>query len=269
MEPLPYTKPLNGAGTNNDLSSFCKITDLNVAFHGRKVLHNLNLSLPDSGITVIVGPSGSGKTTLLRALNRLNEHFPGYSGSGQINMSFSDTYQDINHSHMDLAALRRLVGMVFQSPNVLPTSIVRNIDLPLKLVTSMDKGARQERMVRALQEVHLWDEVRDRLKDSAQHLSGGQQQRLCLARVLALRPKILLLDEPTASLDFKTAQRIEDLLLELKQQYPIIAVSHSLQQTRRIADRIVVMKNGQVERQLDKPQCDDLEHLQLLLVQVF
>lgn len=250
-------------------SPFCAISNLHVAFHGRTVLHNLSLTLAGHGIKVIIGPSGSGKTTLLRCLNRLNEHYPGYSGSGQINLRLDASSEDINHSAIDLTTLRRRVGMVFQTPNVLPTSIVRNILLPLKLVSHLDKNTQEEQMVKVLQEVQLWNDVKNRLKDDARHLSGGQQQRLCLARVLALEPRMLLLDEPTASLDFKTSQRIEELLLELQEQYQIIAVSHSLRQAKALAEQLIVMKEGKIEYQLNKDQFENRTELQTLFEQVF
>jgi len=248
---------------------FCIVKNLQVLFHGRAILQDINLTLNARGIIVIIGPSGSGKTTFLRSLNRLNEHYPGYSGSGQIELKLSGMMQNIQRVSLQVNELRRQVGMVFQTPNVLPTSIAQNINLPLKLVTGLDKVEREARLVEVLQEVHLWKEVKNRLKDNASQLSGGQQQRLCLARVLALKPQILLLDEPTASLDFKTSQRIEGLLTELQQRYQIIAVSHSLRQARKIAGQMLVMKEGRVEHLLRKDQFEDPEMLQTLLDEVF
>lgn len=248
---------------------FCIIKNLQVLFHSRAILQNINLTLNNHAIVVIIGPSGSGKTTFLRSLNRLNEHYPGYSGRGQIELKLSGMMQNIQSDRLPINELRRQVGMVFQTPNLLPTSIAQNINLPLKLVTRLDKTEREARLVEVLQEVHLWDEVKDRLKEKASQLSGGQQQRLCLARVLALKPQILLLDEPTASLDFKTSHRIEDLLTELQHRYQIVAVSHSLNQARRIAGQMVVMKEGRVEHLLRKEQFETPEMLQTLLEEVF
>ncbi|MDX2479181.1 MAG: ATP-binding cassette domain-containing protein [Desulfuromusa sp.] len=227
------------------------------------------MTLCNAGIVVVVGPSGSGKTTFLRSLNRLNEHYSDYAGSGQIQLNLNGTMQDIYHPTAQLTKLRRQVGMVFQTPNVLPTSIAQNIYLPLKLVTGLDKTARESRLVEVLQEVHLWDEVKDRLRENASRLSGGQQQRLCMARALAVKPQILLLDEPTASLDFKTSQRIEELLIELQEHYQIIAVSHSLRQARAIAGQILVMKEGQIKHLLRKDQFEHPTMLQQLLEEIF
>ena len=134
--------------------------------------------------------------------------------------------------------------MVFQSPNVLPMSISRNIEMPLKVALSVPADEAESRAEQALREVHLWDEVKDRLSQQASTLSGGQQQRLCLARALAFRPEILLLDEPTASLDFKAAQRIEELLIELKSRYTLVIVSHSLSQAQRLAESLFVLHDG-------------------------
>lgn len=248
---------------------FCRIVDLQVAFYRHLILKRINLSFPADGITVIIGPSGSGKTTLLRSLNRLNEQFQGYSGCGDIELMLNGFHQEIHRPEVSVNELRRRVGMVFQTPNLLPSSIAHNILLPLKLVTQQDKSAREDRMHEVLQEVHLWDEVKDRLREEARRLSGGQQQRLCLARTLALKPEILLLDEPTASLDYKTSQRIEALLCELQHHYRIVAVSHSLRQAAKIAKEIVVMSEGRVVYQLKQEDFSSPHMLQQLLEEVF
>lgn len=255
--------------TLTKLQPFCTIKNLQVSFHGKTVLREINLTLSQRGIVVLVGPSGSGKTTFLRSLNRLNEHYPGYSGNGRIELELSGSLQDIHHPDLAVTTLRRQVGMVFQTPNVLPVSIAQNINLPLKLVAGLDKVEREKRLVEVLQEVHLWNEVKDRLKENSARLSGGQQQRLCLARALALKPEILLLDEPTSSLDFKASRRIEDLLIELQDRYQIIAVSHSLRQARKIAGQIIVMAEGEIAHLLKKDQFEDPETLQKLLENVF
>jgi phosphate transport system ATP-binding protein len=248
---------------------FCLIKNLQVNFNDRPILNNINLNLNGTGIHVFVGPSGSGKTTLLRSLNRLNECYSSYTGRGEIKLQLGTELEDIYQSQIDPSLLRRQVGMVFQTPNILPTSIAKNLLLPLKLTASLNKNEREERMINTLKEVHLWDEIKDRLKDKAAQLSGGQQQRLCIARTLALKPSILLLDEPTASLDFKNAQHIEELLVELQHDYRIIAVSHSLRQARNVAQQIVVMKDGHIDRVLSRSQFEDQAILQQLLEQIF
>ena len=203
-----------------------RIRRLSVAFHERTILHDITLDIPAEGITVLLGRSGSGKTTFLRALNRLNECLPGCRTSGEA------------------------VGMVFQTPNILPTSIRQNMLLPLQLATAFPASEWRERMERSLTEVGLWHDVSSRLREPASILSGGQQQRLCLARTLALEPEILLLDEPTASLDPATTHTIENLLLKLAERYPILLVSHGLPQAQRMASRIVLFGKGRLQGML-------------------
>jgi phosphate transport system ATP-binding protein len=159
--------------------------------------------------------------------------------------------------------------MVFQTPHPLPTSIEKNLSLPLKLVLNVTSSQIGARIEQALTVAHLWSEVKNRLKEPALSLSGGQQQRLCLARALALEPEILLLDEPTASLDFKASEKIENLLSELKRDYTIVAVSHSIGQARRIADNILVMKEGKIVTALGAPQFQARGSLEDLLNEVF
>jgi phosphate transport system ATP-binding protein len=176
-----------------------------------------------------------------------------------------DVYTDAS----PLSELRRRVGMVFQSPAVLPFSIEKNIAMPLRVTLGLSGATLSERVAWALREVSLWDEVKDRLKAPAPTLSGGQQQRLCLARVLALEPQILLLDEPTASLDFRAAASIEALLERLKQRYAVLAVSHSLSQTRRIADRVCVLKEGQLVQEMERRQLEDADAFRQLMEAAF
>lgn len=242
---------------------------LRVQFSGQPVLHEVNLSLWVGQITVIVGPSGSGKTTLLRSINRLNECFPHCRTEGAVHLRFDGRSGDIYQGFLPLPELRRRVGMVFQTPTVLPFSIWKNIALPLKVALGLRGGELSERVEWALCEVALWDEVKERLNGNASTLSGGQQQRLCLARVLALEPQILLLDEPTASLDFRTARRIEELLGTLKERYTILAVSHSLSQTRRLADRVCVLREGRIVQELDQQHLGDPNTFQKLIEEAF
>ncbi len=231
-------------GNNQVNSCAIRIEDLTVRFGNRTVLSHLNLDVCQGGPTFLLGRSGSGKTTLLRAINRLNECFPGCETSGRISLRVGGAWVDAYAPGMPVETLRRQAGMVFQSPNILPLSIERNMLLPLKTALNLPAEESFVRMEQALREVHLWTEVQDRLAAQAATLSGGQQQRLCLARALALRPEILLLDEPTASLDFKAARQIEDLLLELSTRYTLLVVSHSLSQAHRLAEQVFVLRDG-------------------------
>ncbi len=176
---------------------------------------------------------------------------------------------DVYANGIPLTELRRRVGMVFQAPNVLPLSIFKNLALPLKLVLGLGKQEIPQRVEDALQSAHLWEEVKDRLQDQATTLSGGQQQRLCLAHALALQPDVLLLDEPTASLDFRAALKIEDLLLDLKEKYTIIAVSHSLSQARRLADVVVVLREGQIMKAFSGQEFSEHQVRETLLEEFF
>lgn len=223
-----------------------QVEGLHVSFRGNCVLKGLSLAFPSKTLSVIIGRSGSGKTTLLRSLNRLNECFPACETTGTVRVRVGKTLLDVYANGIPLTELRRRVGMVFQAPNVLPMSIFRNVAMPLTLVLGLRKQEIPGRVQEALETAHLWEEVKDRLQDHARTLSGGQQQRLCLARALALQPDVLLLDEPTACLDYRAARKIEDLLLDLKTKYTIVAVSHSLGQARRLADLVVVLREGQV-----------------------
>jgi phosphate transport system ATP-binding protein len=230
-----------------------------VAFGDRPVLQDVSLTIPANRATVIVGPSGSGKTTLLRCLNRLNDLYPDHRFDGSIQLTIDGEDVDVHAPGLDLAWLRRRVAMVFQSPNVLPMSVRRNLALPLRLVLGVRGEEAENRLEAALQRAGLWDEVSDRLGEDALRLSGGQQQRLCLARVLALDPAVLLLDEPTASLDFRAARKIEALIDSLEERYTIVAVSHSLGQAARIADHVVVLGEGQVLEQIEAADLEDAE----------
>ena len=222
------------------------------------MLHGITADFPLRGITVLLGRSGSGKSTLLRSLNRLNECFDGYDGSGSVKLLINGKMTEIyGDSAPEPAAVRRRAGMVFQSPNPLPLSLRKNITLPLELTLGLKKREAEERMEQSLRRAGLWDEVKDRLDDAASGFSGGQQQRMCLARTLALEPDILLLDEPTASLDRRSADTIETLLEELRESIPIIMVSHSLPQALRLAARFFVMSEGKIVKALTRGEIPD------------
>ena len=225
-------------------STAIRIDRLAVDFSGRAVLRDLSFDIPVGGPTFILGRSGSGKTTLLRAINRLNECLPGCTTRGNVRLNLNEGWVDAYAPETKADVLRRQIGMVFQSPNVLPLSIERNIQMPLEVVLSLPKDEIRARVEQSLRDVHLWDEVKARLSTPAATLSGGQQQRLCLARALALAPEILLLDEPTASLDFKAAQQIEALISELGARYTLVVVSHNLGQTQRLARHAFILHDG-------------------------
>lgn len=240
------------------------IKGLTVCFGKRTVVRNLTLKLPAEGVTVLIGRSGSGKTTFLRALNRLNECLPGSRTVGTVQLLIGGRLMSVYAPDVNLSLLRRRVGMVFQTPNVLPASIRQNMLLPLQLTTGLLPGEREERIRHALEAVGLWEAVRDRLGESAAALSGGQQQRLCLARTLALEPEIILLDEPTASLDPATTQDIELLLQRLAERYALITVSHGLSQARRLGSRMVLFGDNHryaVLKPEDLPQEHELNEL--------
>ncbi|MBQ4615599.1 MAG: phosphate ABC transporter ATP-binding protein [Mailhella sp.] len=229
------------------------------------------MRLPRKKISVLVGRSGSGKSTLLRSLNRLNDEFPGVLVSGQVELDFGSgpvpVYPEPGRHPMPLAELRRRVGMVFQTPQVFPASVRRNMILPLSVVAGTPRSELEDRMREALQRVELWDEVADRLDVTAESLSGGQQQRLCLARALALDPEILLLDEPTASLDVHAARHVEELLLSLAPHCTVVMVSHSLEQSLRLADTLTVMGNGRVLHQCGEVSTLNREKLESLMTE--
>ena len=225
---------------------FCvSLRDLSVSFGSRQILKGVNVDFPCRKVTVLLGRSGSGKTTLLRSINRLNESFDGYRGYGTGRVFLDGVLRPISGSgSLPLSILRRKVGMVFQSPNPLPLSIGKNILLPLALVAGKEGEEGKDAMKKALEEVGLWREVSDRLDRPASSLSGGQQQRLCLARALALTPEILLLDEPTSSLDRAAGRRIEELIFSLRERYSILMVSHSLSQAQRLGDYFAILTEG-------------------------
>lgn len=245
------------------------LDDISVSFAGKTVLNHISISIGHGMMNMAVGPSGSGKTTLLRAVNRLNEAFPGCHTTGKVKIGFRDGWVNAYDPSVSVAHLRRKVGMVFQHPNVLPFSILKNFTLPLSITMGLNKRDARQKAEEMLTEVRLWNEVKDRLKDNALTLSGGQQQRLCLARGLAMEPEVLLLDEPTASLDFKATRKIEELFLELKPRYTILAVTHSIHQMRRLADRVLVMNQGRVTKDLDRDLIKDQDACERLFDDLF
>lgn len=214
---------------------------------GTESLKNINLEIQENAITVLFGPAGGGKSTLLRVLNRLNDLADVIAVSGQVMLrSGGDVYIDVLSPQTDVIQLRRRVSMVFARPIVLPMSIRENLTYGLKLAGEKSTARLDEAVERSLQQSALWDEVKDRLDDPATALSGGQQQRLCLARSLALEPEVILLDEPTSGLDPISTGKVEASLQELKKQYTIILVPHSVQQAARTADWAAFFLQGEL-----------------------
>jgi phosphate transport system ATP-binding protein len=220
------------------------LTDMGFFYGTKPILSGITTAFKAHNITAIIGPSGQGKSSLLTVFNRLWEEIPGARLQGQVNIRLDGRWVDIYAGAYPVNRLRRKVGMVFQDPNPLPMSIYKNVAFPLKLAGEKDKRIMESKVCSALQQAFLWDEVKDRLDADARTLSGGQQQRLCIARALILKPEILLLDEPTASLDTKTGRVIEDLLLALRSDCTILMVSHYMDQVRRVADCVTELTAG-------------------------
>ena len=219
-----------------------KIEGLNCYYKQKMVLKGCKGEFEENAITTIIGPSGVGKTTFLMVLNRLYELIPNCRVEGKVEIKLNNGYVDI-HS-LPLTSLRKKAGMVFQVPNPLPISIFKNVAFPLRLSGAKDRKYIKEKVETVLKDATLWDEVKDRLDDSALKLSGGQQQRLCIARAMITQPDILLLDEPTSSLDREAALKIEKLLKSLKEKCTLIIVSHYADLTRRISDNVLTLKDG-------------------------
>jgi phosphate transport system ATP-binding protein len=208
------------------------VEDLDFYYGGSQALHDVSLYFKEREVTALIGPSGCGKSTFLRCLNRMNDLIPGTRATGKILLDGEDVYA----SNLDVVILRKRVGMVFQKPNPFPKTTFENVAYGLLVNGVKDKAVIEERVVETLQQAALWDEVKDRLHESALGLSGGQQQRLCIARALAIQPEVLLMDEPCSALDPIATQKIEELIHELKINYTIIIVTHNMQQAARVSD---------------------------------
>jgi phosphate transport system ATP-binding protein len=206
------------------------VSDLGVFYSGKPALEEVQLDIHKNTVTAFIGPSGCGKSTFIRCFNRMNDLIPGAEVRGTVLYHGADLYG----KDVDPVELRRRIGMVFQKPNPFPKSIYDNIAFGPRVLSM--KGNLDERVEGALRRAALWDEVKDRLKDSALGLSGGQQQRLCIARALAVEPDVILMDEPASALDPISTTRIEDLMHELKREYTIVIVTHNMQQAARVAD---------------------------------
>jgi len=225
--------------TQTALKTRMEVKNLNFYYGSSQALKNINMPIYDRKVTALIGPSGCGKTTLLRCLNRMHDLYPNNRYEGDILLDGESIF------NMDVIDLRSKVGMVFQKPTPFPMSIFDNVAFGLRL-----KGIKgtelKDRVEKALKDAVLWDEVKDRLKDSAFSLSGGQQQRLCIARAIAVEPEVLLFDEPTSALDPISTAKIEELIVELKKKITIVIVTHNMQQAARISDFTGFMYLGEL-----------------------
>lgn len=219
-----------------------EVKDLSFYYGQNQVLKKINLNIFEKKVTAIIGPSGCGKTTLIRMFNRMNDLVP----IGRLEGAILLDEEDINDCKTDVVEIRRRVGMVFQKPNPFPKSIFDNVSYGLEVNGIKDRGKKEEIVVQSLKKAAIWEEVKDRLSQSALGLSGGQQQRLCIARCLAVAPEVLLFDEPCASLDPISTQKIEELMTELKKEYTIAIVTHNMQQAARVSDYTAFLYLGEL-----------------------
>ena len=243
------------------LKNAIEIRDLSFFYGTFKGLKNVNLNIAEHKVTAFIGPSGCGKSTLLRTLNRMYSLYPGQRAEGQINFYG----QNILDPKQDLNLLRAQVGMVFQKPTPFPMSIYDNIAFGIRLYENLSRTDMDERVEWALTKAAIWNEVKDKLGQSGLSLSGGQQQRLCIARTVAVKPKVILLDEPTSALDPISTAKVEELVSELKKDYTVAIVTHNMQQAARVSDFTAYMylgelvEFGQTEQIFMKPARQETE----------
>ena len=230
--------------------------DLNLWYGAHQALHDISIDIPKKSITALIGPSGCGKSTLLKTLNRMNDLVGGVKITGEVTYDGENIYDP----SVDVNELRKRIGMVFQKPNPFPMSIYDNIAYGPRTHGIRNKAKLDDIVEKSLRGAAIWDEVKDRLKKNALGLSGGQQQRLCIARALAVEPKVLLMDEPTSALDPISTSKIEDLATQLREQYTIVIVTHNMQQAVRISDCTAffllgeLVEYGQTEQMFSQPQ---------------
>ena len=232
----------------NDLIS---VKNLNLWYGAHQALHDINLDIPEKSITALIGPSGCGKSTFLKTLDRMNDLIPGVKITGEVRYDGQDIYAP----GVDVNELRRAIGMVFQKPNPFPMSIYDNVAYGPRTHGVRNKAKLDDLVEQSLRGAAIWDEVKDRLRKNALGLSGGQQQRLCIARALAVEPRVLLMDEPTSALDPISTSKIEELAARLKERYTIVIVTHNMQQAVRISDRTAFFLLGELI------ECDGTEKL--------
>jgi phosphate transport system ATP-binding protein len=224
----------------NEIVIQCK--DLNLWYDDNHALKNINLDIIKNKVTAIIGPSGCGKSTLIRTFNRMNDVIDGCKIKGTIKFKTKNIY----NNGINVMSIRKKIGMIFQKPNPFPMSIYENILYGPKIHKVRNKKRLEAILENSLKKAVLWDEVKDRLKDSALSLSGGQQQRLCIARALAIEPEVILMDEPTSSLDPIATAKIEELINDLKKNYTVVIVTHNMQQAARISDYTAFMYIGEL-----------------------
>jgi phosphate transport system ATP-binding protein len=264
-ETATLTKPLRGASTEMGLSPMPSdkivIRDLHFFYKNFEALKGIDIALRDKSVTAFIGPSGCGKSTLLRVVNRIYDLYPGQRATGEVLIDG----RNILDKGEDLNLLRAKVGMVFQKPTPFPMSIADNIAFGIRLYERLPPSELEDRIEQALRRAALWNEVKDKLKQSGLSLSGGQQQRLCIARAIAVEPEILLLDEPASALDPISTQKIEELISELKTDYCIVIVTHNMQQAARCSDFTAFMylgeliEVGETETIFTKPRMEQTE----------
>ncbi|MFH1059528.1 MAG: phosphate ABC transporter ATP-binding protein PstB [Pseudomonadota bacterium] len=236
LEPTIYHEEAGPGGTALEIERF------NLWYGQSQALFDVSLKVHRGLVTALIGPSGCGKSTLLRSINRMNDLIADVRHGGEILMESRDIY----HPQVDVIALRKRMGMVFQKPNPFPMSIAANVIYPLKVDGVRDRRILEQTVEEALKSAALWDEVKDRLQESALGLSGGQQQRLCIARAIAGDPDVLLMDEPCSALDPMATAKIEDLIHGLKGRYTIVIVTHNMQQAGRVSDNTAFMYLGRL-----------------------
>lgn len=241
---------------NDRMRDIMTADNLNLWYDKTQALKNVSITIPEKSITAFIGPSGCGKSTFLKTLNRMNDLIPSVKITGEVRYNGQNIYDGT----VDVNELRREIGMVFQKPNPFPMSIYDNIAYGPRTHGIKSKVKLDEIVEQSLRDAAIWDEVKDRLKKNALGMSGGQQQRLCIARALAVKPKILLMDEPTSALDPISTSRIEDLAIQLKKSYTIVTVTHNMQQAVRISDNTAffllgeLIEYGETERLFSQPQ---------------
>ena len=233
------------------MNSILSVKDLCLWYGSHQALKDINIEIPEKSITALIGPSGCGKSTFLKTLDRMNDLVPDVKITGSVCYKGEDIFTP----SVDVSELRRQVGVVFQKPNPFPMSIYDNIAYGPRTHGMKNKAKLDEIVEKSLRGAAIWDEVKDRLKKNALGLSGGQQQRLCIARALAVEPEVLLMDEPTSALDPISTSKIEELAMELKEQYTIVIVTHNMQQAVRISDRTAFFLLGELV------ECDETEKL--------